>query len=406
MITEVQIKEQYGEILQELAESLDLTDTQVKEAEERYKAVGEYLSRENSSLAQLNPSIEPQGSFLYGTMTRPIHEDGHYDIDLICILENLPVWSTQKDLKLKVGNELKVGRYESMLDEEGQRCWTLNYAEGTRFHMDILPAVHDMNSANVYEGKVDRSLYQYALRMTDKKSDTYDSSNRYDWPKTNPKGYAAWFKRRMETQFLAMRKMVAESFQMKIEDVPDWRVKTPLQRAIQILKRHRDIMFEEHDDKPISIIITTLAAKAYNQEANVYEALVSILNGMEDYITYKYKNGKMVDWIENPVNPEENFADKWEDYPSRKKAFKAWIQKAKDEILGALEQRGLHNIQKSLEPSFGKKVVVEAFENLGHKSRLARETGTKKMAQSTGTLGVLGRAIVKDKDNFGSWTDE
>ena len=32
----------------------------------------------------------------------------------------------------------------------------------------------------------------------------------------------------------------------------------------------------------------------------------------------KVKNGE--DWIENPVNPLENFADKWKDHPERKKA--------------------------------------------------------------------------------------
>jgi hypothetical protein len=36
-------------------------------------------------------------------------------------------------------------------------------------------------------------------------------------------------------------------------------VKTPLQQAVQILKRHRDMMFaDDPEHKPISVIITTL----------------------------------------------------------------------------------------------------------------------------------------------------
>lgn len=42
-----------------------------------------------------------------------------------------------------------------------------------------------------------------------------------------------------------------------------------LQRIVQILKRHRDIMFNGDEDKPISIIITTLASRAYRGETNL-----------------------------------------------------------------------------------------------------------------------------------------
>lgn len=405
MITKEQKITQYSGILEELANSLDLTDKQIEEAEDRYKAVGEYLQREGSSLAEFNPSIEPQGSFLNGTMIRPIHEDGQYDIDLVCKLENLPPTDSQHDLKHKVGSELKEGRYEDLLDEEGQRCWTLQYAEGTKFHMDILPSIPD-DYRQLYEGIVEQDVYQHALRMTDNEHDYYQSSNRSKWPKTNPKGYAEWFKDRMGTVYDKARKMVAESYQMSVEEVPGWRVKTPLQRAIQILKRHRDIKFGEDETKPISIIITTLAAKAYNQEENVYEALVSILNGMENFIEFKHKDGQQIVWIQNPVNPKENFADKWESNEELKKSFEEWLIKAKDDILSAVEKTGLHNIQKRLEDPFGRQVVNETFKNLGNKSKALREAGKKKMGVGLGLMGQSGRTSVRDHDNFGSLTDE
>lgn len=404
MITNEQKIAQYGDILEELGRSLDLTDKQVQEAKDRYKAVGNYLQREDSTLAVLNPSIEPQGSFLLGTMIKPINEEGQYDIDLICKLENLPTSDTQLDLKSKVGDELKEGRYEELLDEEGQRCWTLNYAEGTKFHMDILPAIPDEFRELLFEGVVDKNLYQHALRMTDKEHSHFDSNNRSEWPKTNPKGYSEWFKEEMKPIHDRLLKEAAIKMEKSIEDVPDWSVKTPLQRAIQILKRHRDLMFGEDENKPISIIITTLAAKAYNQEDNVYEALVSILNGMEDHITFK-EDGTA--WVENPVNPkEENFADKWEQFPERKKAFFDWLAKTKEEILSALEQPGIHNIQKAFEKPLGKQVVKEAFINLAGNSKSLRESGKKMMGAGTGVLGTAGRTKVRDHDNYGRLKDE
>ena len=81
-------------------------------------------------------------------------------------------------------------------------------------------------------------------------------------------------------------------------------------------------MFSERiDDKPISIILTTLAAHAYQQEQTISDALYSIIDRMDKYI--EYRSG--VAWIANPTDPAENFADRWQKYPVRKKAFQEWL---------------------------------------------------------------------------------
>ena len=70
-----------------------------------------------------------------------------------------------------------------------------------------------------------------------------------------------------------------------VSEIPAFRVKTPLQSAIKILKRHRDVRFEEEPDgRPSSIVITTLAAHAYQQEATITGALFSILQRMDTFI--------------------------------------------------------------------------------------------------------------------------
>ena len=92
-----------------------------------------------------------------------------------------------------------------------------------------------------------------------------------------------------------------------VDEVPDYKVKTPLQRATQLLKRHRDTMFNGDEDKPISIIITTISAHAYNGEQTICETLRTILKNMHLFV----ENRHGVNWVMNPVNPMENFADKW-----------------------------------------------------------------------------------------------
>jgi hypothetical protein len=83
----------------------------------------------------------------------------------------------------------------------------------------------------------------------------------------------------------------------------------------------------EEDCKPISVIITTLAAKAYNGESDLASALTNVLSRMGDYI-----NG-VVPYVPNPVNPAEDFADKWYDKGSAEYKlqdnFDKWLYQAR-----------------------------------------------------------------------------
>lgn len=83
------------------------------------------------------------------------------------------------------------------------------------------------------------------------------------------------------------KRMLAESEKASVEDIPDYKVRTPLQAAVMILKRHRDHTFEgRKEDRPISVIITTLAAHSYNGEETIGEALAVILAGMDKHILW------------------------------------------------------------------------------------------------------------------------
>lgn len=93
-----------------------------------------------------------------------------------------------------------------------------------------------------------------------------------------------------------------------------------------ILKRHRDVMFENNpEEKPISIIISTLAAQAYQGEESIGYALLSILSRMEEAI--EHDGQKFI--IKNPTDALENFADKWEEHPERAQAFFSWLEQAR-----------------------------------------------------------------------------
>jgi hypothetical protein len=88
--------------------------------------------------------------------------------------------------------------------DEARRCWTLNYADGAHFHMDVLPALQD--------GERQRMLIEatghpnewaeMSVAITDIEHPNY-RVRCDDWPASNPKGYAEWFRSRMRAIFEA-----------------------------------------------------------------------------------------------------------------------------------------------------------------------------------------------------------
>jgi len=371
------LRNQFSKFLQHLAELLDISESRYKQAEERYQAVGNWLARDESIVAKYSPDIYPQGSFCLGTVIKPITDVEEYDIDLVCELSLTKNQLSQKQLKDSVGYEIKdYARANNMKSppENGRRCWTLNYADGAQFHMDILPALPDGDSFRLFLENTGFSAAwtDLAIAITDNTRQNYERIDD-DWLRSNPKGYAEWFKECMKVQFNARRMLLAEAISAGVKEVPEYKVKTPLQRAIQILKRHRDFMFPEKnqkDDKPISIIITTLAAHAYSNEANLLDALVNIVDGMPRYI--QTRNGEP--WVENPTNPTENFADKWKEHPQREAKFRQWLQWMRADLNTALRSGDIRAIGESLKPRFGERLINEALQHFP-KTNTAKAAG-------------------------------
>ncbi len=339
-------RKQLNEFLQKLTEYLDIPESNFKKAADRYASIGNWLERETSSVADFNPRIFPQGSFSLGTVIRPVSDKEDYDIDLVCKLNLQKSEISQAKLKSLIGNEL-LGYVKSngMKNdpEEKRRCWGLNYSDGVGFHLDVLPSIPDNHD------KGHRSL-----AITDNKHPNYNKIC-LDWEGTNPEEYTEWFSQRMKS-FRTL-----ETFKASPSDIPPYSQKTPLQRVVQILKRHRDITYTgDPEDKPISIIITTLAGYAYQGETTIVDALEVIIGNIEQQIIDR--GGEL--WVANPVNANENFADKWTEYPQRKQNFYSWIDNLKEDFTELVNSPDELLAIKSLERQYGEVAVNEATQNL------------------------------------------
>lgn len=354
-------------ILQALAEKLDIPDHIYEEAILKYEDVGEYLAAGDSDLSSYNPKICVQGSFRLGTVVQPYRRGDEYDIDLVCQLEIKKESISQRAIKDKVGDRLKQREDLAKILQSSRRCWILDYPAGegiSSFHMDVLPSIPNVKSKPT------------GILLTDEELTR--------WQKSNPLAYAEWFMHRMALVFQARKAALAKSMIASIEEVPDWRVKTPLQRCVQILKRHRDVHFQKNPDvKPVSIILTTLAAHAYKNEEDIFDALDGIVTRMPSFI--ENRNGRW--WVQNPVDEGENFADKWNEYPERRAAFMAWLEKVSVDIKALSEAETVDDGLLILDDSLGRQtmdmVAVELGVNRG--SRLPVVAATPYLVPDLGS---------------------
>jgi hypothetical protein len=124
-------------LLELACQQLELTASQYEDAKSKYEAISNWLA-ESPQFKLAKSSIFPHGSVPLGTTVRPLGRD-QFDIDLICHL----IYATATDhpnmVRNLVGERLREhDTYEKMLYPLN-RGWRLNYAESSKFHLDITP---------------------------------------------------------------------------------------------------------------------------------------------------------------------------------------------------------------------------------------------------------------------------
>ena len=366
--------EQKRVVIDNMVKLLELPDSAYDKARKRYEDLGEWFDRDESAVSGNNPHIFPQGSFRLGTAIRPLDESEEYDLDLACKLRDgiSKDSHTQETLKKLIGIELEAYRKARGIKSELEpkhRCWRLEYQDDLSFHMDIVPcipadekrrkAILESIRKTGLDEYVAGSASQTTISITDNRHEGYKHICD-DWNISNPEGYAKWFEYRMNPQ---QTRILLEKAQ--VDDVPLFKKKTPLQRVIQILKRHRDNWSKDNpDSKPISIIITTLAARAYNGETDVVTALGNVLEKMGGLVNPARPR------VPNPVDPEEDFADRWyrQDclHLRLEKNFHDWLLQARTDF---------QHITSTTDTEFLCEQIEEKFSLRVNESELKKQLG-------------------------------
>ncbi|MEZ7172971.1 nucleotidyltransferase domain-containing protein [Sporosarcina sp. OR05] len=378
-MTQPTVKEQT--LLEKMIEQLDLPKSVEEKVRQRYYSLGEWFNREESTLKDVVISV--QGSFGQGTTIKPLQEGEEYDLDMSCKVNifDFKEKHTQKELLQMVKDELelyrkKVGIHHKI--EEKRRCLRLYYKDEVPFHLDFVPCIPlGKEKENEYRSNLIKSYQEdeqfasdlaiYAVNIPDKEKENYNVISD-QWHISNQQGYLLWFQNKMAPDKQDLRKA-------SIETIPEYKQKSVLQRCIQLLKRHRDTMFANEivkESKPISIIITTLAAKAYKGEQCIEEALINILNTMSQYIN------PVIPRISNPVKPEEDFTDRWDDpkfaYLKLERNFYLWLEQAKLDFTKLINEQRSKELSYVLEKGFGLNFSEETLQSkFGYKKSLIQQ---------------------------------
>ena len=383
----VQKSERQADILR-LVETLDITPTMYKNAEEKYMALASFLEEHG-----IEAEIYPQGSFALGTVVRPSAKDPNaaYDLDFICKVPQTRDQISPSALRQKIEDTLKSDkRYADRLKKCGE-CFTVEYADigEVGFSIDVVPATDESSTRKLelQRRSARPDLIETAIAIPRENGD-----NNYRWLTNNPRGFRTWFDE-INRPFL---KLVRDEQRQRIfkanrhvfasvDKIPEGLVRSAMQRVIQILKYHRDcyyIHLENGDDiKPISAIINTLVAdiaKSADSKLSVYELLEYVLNELCIYanrqtmknnvFTENYGARSVIskaedtgDWrIPNPANPEDNLADKWNQNAQIPQVFFKWIAICKNDLIGSLSKED-SEFRVITENAFGAAIVQKTW---------------------------------------------
>lgn len=362
-------KQQFVGILEFICQELEISETRYREAENRYDTISGWLA-DSDDYRLMSSKIYPQGSFRHGTTVKPIGRE-EFDVDLVCHLRFVNGDSTPREINKLVGDRLREnGTYEKMM-EPLNRGWRITYAN--EFHLDITPSIKNPGCQNGGELVPDRKLQ--------------------DWKPSNPDGYAKWF-----DDHAALSPYLLKDLAARAEILPlpvQSQFKGVLKRAVQIFKHHRDLCFQDKDSnlKPISIIITTLAAKAYKYcvENRRYDSdldiLMDVLDLMTNFIEIHNINGYAYYVVPNETTAGENFAEKWNQDHRRADAFYEWHQNAEATLTSVLSQAGsgMDVIAAKLSESFGEDVVRKSINRYTQKIDAAR---SDKILRASPAIGL------------------
>ena len=316
--------------------NLQLPDNKFEELNNSYKAICTYISNNHKLAESEEFSIYYQGSFAIDTAIRPLKNDD-FDVDIVVEFDMSKKDMSPVDFYNELLSTFKTGRYANMVKTH-RNSIEIDY--DTNYHFDIMPSIplaYNSDSLNVPNVK------------------------KVEWVIRSPKRYKEWFIEQTNKIKGYRIKVDKNRFLLEYQSTPlekpkPYEIKPTLNRVVQLIKRARDVYFKDVEECiPQSIVLTTLAARFYDGEASIFEAIYNIthkmfkLNDIKNFTVY------------NPAcnGHQENFTEKWLKNPNYYKNYKNFTSY----LLENLEEIKTNNSIKALKNIFGETIIDKVKED-------------------------------------------
>jgi Second Messenger Oligonucleotide or Dinucleotide Synthetase domain len=351
-------------ILDELTVALQLNQTQKQRAKQSYDGVTNWLADEDSEIRPFNPWLFPQGSLAQDTTVRPIAAT-EFDLDVICRVDYVKTHEPEEVYELIWNRMHANGTYQPLM-EEMPRCIRLNYAKESQFHLDIVPAIPDRARGGSFILIPDGSA----------------GSDRMVWKTSNPIGFKNWLETRKSVVSVKEARARIDPLEMPLPA----QQKAVLTKNIQLLKRWRDIRWQDEPEVATpSILLTYLAASLYQGE----ESLSIAFDRMLDDLVQFADSG--VTRISSPVNDQETISEKWIRKPDCHEAFVHGIKDLRarwDEVLAIAvdSSRTIAPLTEKLKDLFGEPIISAVKAAMHDPVERARTGGGLVVEKQSGRL--------------------
>lgn len=323
----------YNYFIDAIGEKIQITDSEYEKMKNHYEALCKHIDL-NHVLSNEKGNLYQQGSFLIDTVVKPLKRD-EFDVDMVAEFD--VEWKPQHKVNEfydKLYDSFDTKLYGDKL-EKYRNSIRINYKGN--YHFDIMPVI--------------KTCTKDVFKAPDVKMSK--------WVDRAPKSYSEWFNEKCDLIMLNEGYILDNKayFNTNIRDMNidelkkplSFRMKAPLKRAVQLIKRARDVFFQGVDEYiPQSIVLTTLVANCYEGETEIVGFLKKVANSLKMLAMQEE-----VFNLFNPIkNANENFTEKWQfhdEYFDNFKKFAFWF----DYKVKNLESENIIILEKTCRSLFG-----------------------------------------------------
>ena len=348
-------------ILSEIAVNIQLPPGLHAKGVSRYQAVCRYIDRPGSPFEGRVYCFYPQGSMAIDATISTRGTDDEYDIDAVAEISG----GNEGPEKLLDLLEAALAGYPVDKMERKTRCITLYYADG--MHLDVTPARRTA-------AKEKESAIAHAKQGR-------PSEHRYV-PMT-AFAFCGWYNDRtpVDERFaMALNKALyardgLEFAAADIEDVPPQTpliIKSVTTVALQLIKRHRNILYAEDTGRmPPSIMLSCHAGHAASPGMGLTDMVIRQARWTARAINDAAKSNSLLR-VHNPEFCDEMFTDRWPENQAQQLHYARSLE-ALANGLEAAQTRGasLEDLQEWLRDGFGSHAVTRSM--ISFNERLGRE---------------------------------